>query len=1226
MKKILIALLFLSGTCYGQIKNFITQYGVIVQMRTYDSTAIANAINLRLLKTDSVSATGYASRWRTQHLIDSLSSSFGSSITDGDKGDITVSGSGANWTIDNLAVTSAKIANDAVTYAKLQNISATNRFLGRITASAGDAEELTGTQATSLLDVFTTSVKGLVPAATGGNTTTQFLRKDGTWVVPTGSSGVTGIGTINSQTKSADGAVVSGSNLVLQTVDLSLPGLMTSVSKARLDSNFYIITPVTGIQNAYQVNDSVLRIKSLIAGTNIAITNNGDTTNTIDITGTLSNNTTGSAASLTTGRTISGTGDATFTTSSFNGAANVTGAVTVVKINGTTMSALGTGILKNTTGTGVPSIAINSDLPVMSATVGGAVPTPPNNTTTFLRGDGTFAVPSGAGDVTLAGTQTFTGPHTFNDTKFLLRNVANTFNGSFVNTNTADRIYTLKDAAGTIAFTSDITGTNSGTNTGDNADNSLYSGLVSNANHTGDATGSTALTLATVNSNVGSFGSATQSGTFTVNAKGLITAASNTTIAIPESAVTNLTTDLAAKAPLVSPSFTTPNIGAASGTSLALSSFLNEAKGADIASATTTDIGAATGNYADVTGTVTISGLGTVQAGTRRVVRFTGALTLTYNATSLILPGAANITTVAGDVAEFISLGSGNWRCTNYFATRNIQGVAFSGAANIDIINGTGFVKATGTTLSYDNSTYLTTASAASTYQPLDGDLTTIAALAATTDNFMVGTLSAWASRTPAQARTQLGGTTVGQNIFTLTNPSALGYNRINADNTVTHRSYANVKVDLSLDAVENTALSTWAGTSNITTLGTVATGTWSATTIALNKGGTGSTTASGARIAILPSMTGNALKILRVNAGETDFELAAAGGGSGTVTNTGNLTANSVVLGNGTVDTKVVAGITTDGTAQINLGVNATTKGTAKFYGLTSGDVTVQAQDVAGTGTIVKWPNAASTLPIYPQQMTFTGMTAARTVTFPDADWTAARKDAAQTFTGQQTLNLIAPANSTTVSAIEFTPSGASLETASEQGDMEVNSGGILYYSTAAAERGVIGSEQFVTITSANTLTSQTAVQPIFDGGGGPANGRLTVAGSRSYFFEMDIDVTAMSATSGTFSLAFGGTATLTSIRYRPMAQKTTQTSINTVNDVIVTSAASTAVVGANTTQAGRVYVTGIIRVNAGGTLIPQIAFSTVAGPATPIITADSWIRLRCIGTNTVASVGNWD
>ena len=48
-----------------------------------------------------------------------------------------------------------------------------------------------------------------------------------------------------------------------------------------------------------------------------------------------------------------------------------------------------------------------------------------------------------------------------------LRNVANTFTSFFTNTNTASRTYTLKDANGTLAFTTDITGSNSGTNTGD---------------------------------------------------------------------------------------------------------------------------------------------------------------------------------------------------------------------------------------------------------------------------------------------------------------------------------------------------------------------------------------------------------------------------------------------------------------------------------------------------------------------------------------------------------------------------------------------------------------------------------------------------------------------------------------------------------------------------------------------------------------------------------------
>lgn len=76
------------------------------------------------------------------------------------------------------------IANNAVSYAKMQDISATARFLGRITAGAGDTEELTGTQATTLLDAFTTSLKGLAPASGGG--TTNFLRADGAWAAAGG--------------------------------------------------------------------------------------------------------------------------------------------------------------------------------------------------------------------------------------------------------------------------------------------------------------------------------------------------------------------------------------------------------------------------------------------------------------------------------------------------------------------------------------------------------------------------------------------------------------------------------------------------------------------------------------------------------------------------------------------------------------------------------------------------------------------------------------------------------------------------------------------------------------------------------------------------------------------------------------------------------------------------------------------------------------------------------
>lgn len=90
------------------------------------------------------------------------------------------------------------------------------------------------------------------------------------------------------------------------------------------------------------------------------------------------------------------------------------------------------------------------------------------------------------------------------------------------------------------------------------------------------------------------------------------------------------------------------------------------AKGADIASAATTDLAAATGAYVHITGNATIASFGTVAAGVVRKLVFDGTPTLTYHATQMILPGAADVVVAAGDSAEFISEGSGNWKCFSY--------------------------------------------------------------------------------------------------------------------------------------------------------------------------------------------------------------------------------------------------------------------------------------------------------------------------------------------------------------------------------------------------------------------------------------------------------------------------------------------------------------------------------------------------------------------------------
>lgn len=131
----------------------------------------------------------------------------------------------------------------------------------------------------------------------------------------------------------------------------------------------------------------------------------------------------------------------------------------------------------------------------------------------------------------------------------------------------------------------------------------------------------------------------------------------NTTVTVIADNAGTIATGLSA----VSVSILTP-------TSSALPRDGYSAEGTALASATTTDIAAATGDFVHITGTTTITGLGTaLKAGVERVVVFDGALTLTHDGTALILPSGANITTAAGDSAIFKAEdAAGNWRCIAY--------------------------------------------------------------------------------------------------------------------------------------------------------------------------------------------------------------------------------------------------------------------------------------------------------------------------------------------------------------------------------------------------------------------------------------------------------------------------------------------------------------------------------------------------------------------------------
>lgn len=111
-------------------------------------------------------------------------------------------------------------------------------------------------------------------------------------------------------------------------------------------------------------------------------------------------------------------------------------------------------------------------------------------------------------------------------------------------------------------------------------------------------------------------------------------------------------------------------------------------KGADIVSANALVLGT-DGNYFDVTGTTAITSIGTIGVGAWAKLHFDGILPLTHHATDLILPGGANITTAAGDEAEFVEYATGDWRCVNYTKADGTAVVGPAGfAVNVETLSG----------------------------------------------------------------------------------------------------------------------------------------------------------------------------------------------------------------------------------------------------------------------------------------------------------------------------------------------------------------------------------------------------------------------------------------------------------------------------------------------------------------------------------------------------------
>jgi hypothetical protein len=168
-------------------------------------------------------------------------------------------------------------------------------------------------------------------------------------------------------------------------------------------------------------------------------------------------------------------------------------------------------------------------------------------------------------------------------------------------------------------------------------------------------------------------------------------------------------------------------------------------------------------------------------------------------------------------------------------------------------------------------------------------------------------------STTQSGARTGLGASTIGSNLFTLANPGAITFPRFNADNTVSSLSATDFRTAIGAAPGTVTSVDVSGGTTGLTTSGGPVTSSGTITlagTLAVANGGTGATTNTAARTNLGATTVGSnlftltnpsAIRFLRVNADNTvsaltntDFRTAiGAGTGNGTVTSvsgTGNV------------------------------------------------------------------------------------------------------------------------------------------------------------------------------------------------------------------------------------------------------------------------------------------------------------------------------------------------